>query len=71
MSGPFNAKPATLAALLGVAVYIALIVGLRFLLRALPLGLAALVTFVVILAYPGALILGAILSLRRYRRSRE
>ena len=71
MSGSFNAKNATIAALLGVVVYIALIVGLRFVLRALPLGLAALVTFAVILAYPGALILGAVLSLRRYRRSRE
>jgi hypothetical protein len=71
VSGPFNAKNATLAALLGVLIYIALIVGLRFLLRALPLELAALVTFAVILAYPAALVLGAVLSLRRYRRSRE
>lgn len=71
MGGPFNARNATIAAVLGIMVYIALIVGLRSLLRALPLEVAALVTFVVILAYPGALVLGAILSLRRYRRSRE
>lgn len=71
MRGPFNARNATIAAVLGIGVYIALIVGLRFLLRGVSLELAALITLVVILAYPGALVLGAILSLRRHRRPRE
>lgn len=68
MGGPFNARNATIAAVIGIAIYLALIVGLRFLLRALPLEVAALVTVVVILAYPGALVLGATLSMRRFRR---
>jgi hypothetical protein len=71
MGGPFNARNAILAAGLGIIVYLALIAGLRFVLRALPLEVAAIVALLVIVAYPGALVLGAILSLRRYRRSRE
>lgn len=72
MGGPFNVRNATIAVALGIGVYLALILGLRVVLRSLPLEVAALATFGVILAYPAALVLGAILSMRRYwRRRRE
>lgn len=70
MGGPFNTRIALLGAALGIVVYIALLVSLRFLLRAVPLNVAALITLLVILGYPTALVLGAILSLRRQRRRR-
>ena len=62
MGGPFNARNAAIGAVLGIVVYLALLIALRFFLRALPLNVAALVTLVVMLAYPGALVLGAVLS---------
>ena len=71
MGGPFNTRIAIIGATLGIVVYIVLLVTLRFLLRAVSLEVAALITFLVILGYPGALVLGAILSLRRQRRKRE
>lgn len=71
MGGPLNARNALLGAALGIVVYIAVLIGLRFLLRSVSLNVAALITLLVMLGYPAALVLGAILSLRRHRRRRE
>lgn len=71
MGGPFGTKNALIGATLGIIVYIVLLVSLRFLLRSVSLNVAALITLLVILGYPGALVLGAVLSLRRQRRKRE
>lgn len=71
MGGPFNTRIALIGAALGIIVYIALLFSLRFLLRSVSLDIAALITLLVMLGYPAALVLGAILSLRRQRRRRE
>lgn len=71
MGGPFGTRNALLGATLGIVVYIVLLVGLRLLLRSVSLNVAAGITLLVILGYPGALVLGAVLSLRRQRRRRE
>ena len=71
MGGPFSVKNATIGAVLGIIVYLLILLALRLLLGAVPLTVAAILTMLAILAYPGALVLGAILSLRRQRRARE
>ncbi len=71
MGGPFNLKNAAIGAILGILVYLLILVGLRLLLGSVSLNVAALLTLLAIVAYPGALVLGAILSLRRQRRARE
>lgn len=71
MGGPFNAKSAAIGAVLGIVVYLLILAGLRLLLGAVSLNVAAILTLLVMFAYPGALVLGAVLSLRRQRRARE
>ena len=71
MGGPLNARNALLGAAIGIVVYIALLASLSFLLRSVSLNVAALITLLVMLGYPAALVLGAVLSLRRQRRRRE
>jgi hypothetical protein len=71
MGGPFNAKNAAIGAVLGTIVYLLILAGLRLLLGAVSLNVAAILTILAIFAYPGALVLGAVLSLRRQRRARE
>lgn len=71
MGGPFNARNATIGAILGIVVYLLILAGLRLLLGSVSLNVAAIVTLLTMLAYPGALVLGAVLSLRRQRRARE
>jgi uncharacterized membrane protein len=71
MGGPFSAKNATIGAVLGIIVYLLILLALRLLLGAVPLNAAAILTLLAMLAYPGALVLGAVLSLRRQRRARE
>ncbi|HEY8598724.1 MAG TPA: hypothetical protein VIL85_09855 [Thermomicrobiales bacterium] len=70
MSGPFSVKNATIGAILGMIVYLLILLALRLLLGSVPLNVAAILTILAMLAYPGALVLGAILSLRRQRRAR-
>lgn len=71
MGGPFNLKSAAIGAILGILVYLLILVGLRLLLGSVSLNVAALLTLLAIVSYPGALVLGAVLSLRRQRRARE
>jgi hypothetical protein len=71
MGGPFNAKNAMIGAGLGIIVYLLILAGLRLLLGSVSLNVAAILTILAIFAYPGALVLGAVLSFRRQRRTRE
>lgn len=71
MGGPFNVKNATIGAVLGIIVYLLILLALRLLLGSVSLNVAAILTLLAIIAYPGALVLGAVLSLRRQRRARE
>ncbi len=71
MGGPFSVKNATIGAVLGIIVYLLILLALRLLLGSVSLNVAAILTLLAIIAYPGALVLGAVLSLRRQRRARE
>lgn len=68
MRGPIGVRGAIIGIALGIVIYLLLLLGVRALLSIFSPEVGAIVAVVLILAYPGALFLGAILSLRRQRR---
>lgn len=68
MRGPFGIRAALIGITIGIVVYVLLLLGVRALLSIFSPEVGAIVAVVLILAYPAALLLGAILSLRRQRR---
>lgn len=71
MRGPFGIRAALIGITIGIVVYVLLLLGVRALLGIFSPEVGALVAVVLILAYPAALFIGAILSLRRQRRKEQ